>query len=162
MTNSWHWFFLHHVINTCHWFFLHHATNTCHWFFLHHVTKRSFGLDWEEAQFGLKTGKYALREKCPYSKLFWSVFSRIRIEYGPEYLRMRTLFTQWQTIKIFVFRHFHAVTCYYFYLQHLQLFKIRDLIAVNYSRKTLHRRCLAGFWIRLWKLCKFLDIVSNN
>ena len=23
-----------------------------------------------------------LREKCPYSELFWSVFSRIRIEYG--------------------------------------------------------------------------------
>ena len=24
----------------------------------------------------------SLREKCPYSKLFWSVFSRIRTEYG--------------------------------------------------------------------------------
>ena len=23
-----------------------------------------------------------LREKCPYSDLFWSAFSRIRIEYG--------------------------------------------------------------------------------
>ena len=29
-----------------------------------------------------------LREKCPYSELFWSVFSRIRTEYG-EILRMR-------------------------------------------------------------------------
>ena len=29
----------------------------------------------------------ALRKKCPYSELFSSVFSRIRIEYGPEYLR---------------------------------------------------------------------------
>ena len=26
-----------------------------------------------------------LRKKCPYSELFWSVFSRIRTEYG-EYL----------------------------------------------------------------------------
>ena len=25
---------------------------------------------------------HALREKCPYSELFWSVFSRIRAEYG--------------------------------------------------------------------------------
>ena len=30
----------------------------------------------------------ALRKKCPYSELFWSVFSRIRTEYG-EILRMR-------------------------------------------------------------------------
>ena len=26
--------------------------------------------------------RLALPEKCPYSKLFWSVFSRIRTEYG--------------------------------------------------------------------------------
>ena len=52
-----------------------------------------------------------LREKCPYSEFFWSVFSHIRSEYGeilrissytvrmrgkygPEKLRTRTLFTQ--------------------------------------------------------------------
>ena len=29
----------------------------------------------------------ALREKCPYSELFWSLFSRIRTEYG-EILRI--------------------------------------------------------------------------
>ena len=38
---------------------------------------------------------YALREKCPYSELFWSAFSRIRAEYGeilcisPYSIRMR-------------------------------------------------------------------------
>ena len=26
--------------------------------------------------------QYTLRKKCPYSELFWSLFSRIRIEYG--------------------------------------------------------------------------------
>ena len=26
----------------------------------------------------------SLRKKCPYSELFWSVFSRIRTKYGPE------------------------------------------------------------------------------
>ena len=39
--------------------------------------------------------KLSLREKCPYSELFWSVFSRIRTEYGeirsffPYSVRMR-------------------------------------------------------------------------
>ena len=36
----------------------------------------------------------ALREKCLYSEYFWSVFSRIRTEYEPEKLRIRTLFAQ--------------------------------------------------------------------
>ena len=35
-----------------------------------------------------------LLKKCQYSELFWSAFSRIQTEYGPEYLRIRTLFTQ--------------------------------------------------------------------
>ena len=57
---------------------------------------------------------HILRKRCPYSELFWSVFSSIRTEYGkidaphffafspnagkygPEKLRRRTLFTQWQ------------------------------------------------------------------
>ena len=54
---------------------------------------------------------HSLREKCPYSEFFWSVFFRIWTEYGeateylsvfgpnagkyrPEKLRIRTLFTQ--------------------------------------------------------------------
>ena len=36
-----------------------------------------------------------LCEKCPYSELFWSAFSFIQTEYGPEQLRIGTLFTQW-------------------------------------------------------------------
>ena len=39
----------------------------------------------------------SLREKCPYSELFWSAFPRIRIEYGcrkiPECWKMRTRIT---------------------------------------------------------------------
>ena len=38
--------------------------------------------------------KISLGEKCPYLEFFWSVFSSIRTEYGPEKLRTRTLFTQ--------------------------------------------------------------------
>ena len=33
-----------------------------------------------------------LREKCPYSEFFWSVFSQNAGKYGPEKLQMRTLF----------------------------------------------------------------------
>ena len=36
-----------------------------------------------------------LREKCPYSEFFWSVFSYIRTEYGPGKLRIRTISTPW-------------------------------------------------------------------
>ena len=58
-----------------------------------------------------KTAKQPLLKKCPYSKLFWSVLSRIRSEYaemlylsvfspnagkcGPEQRRIRTLFAQY-------------------------------------------------------------------
>ena len=37
----------------------------------------------------IKTNVQSLRKKCPYSELFWSVFSRIRTEYG-EILRKNT------------------------------------------------------------------------
>ena len=30
----------------------------------------------------MRNTKTSLPEKCPYSELFWSVFSRIRTEYG--------------------------------------------------------------------------------
>ena len=42
-----------------------------------------------------------LHEKCPYSELFWPVFSRIRTEYGPEQLQVRTFFTQytWNVLR---------------------------------------------------------------
>ena len=60
--------------------------------------------------------RHKLRKKCPYSELFWSVFSRIRIEYGEirsispysvrmrentdQKLRIRPLFMQWQEQSI--------------------------------------------------------------
>ena len=36
----------------------------------------------------------ALREKCPYSEFFWSVFSPNAGKYGPEKLRIWALFMQ--------------------------------------------------------------------
>ena len=37
---------------------------------------------------------------CPYSVFFWSVFSRIRTEYGPEKLRQLTIFAQCRRKKL--------------------------------------------------------------
>ena len=53
-----------------------------------------------------KIVKHALREKCPYSELFWSTFSSIRTEYG-EILAAVT----WTRI---------VIPCFYF------MFKMRN------------------------------------
>ena len=39
--------------------------------------------------------KISLRENCPYSEFFWSVFSPNAENLGPEKLQTRTLFTQY-------------------------------------------------------------------
>ena len=41
-----------------------------------------------------------MREKCSYSELFWSLFSRIRTKDGPEELRIQALFTQCRSAPI--------------------------------------------------------------
>ena len=61
-----------------------------------------------------------LREKCPYSDFFWSVFFRILTDtnarylsifspntgkYGPEKLRIRTFFTQCCPNRFYFYRH---------------------------------------------------------
>ena len=37
----------------------------------------------------------SLREKCPHSEFFWSVFSPNDGKYGPKKLKIQKLFTQW-------------------------------------------------------------------
>ena len=55
----------------------------------------------------------SLHKKSPYSEFFWSVFSRIRTEYGSEKLRTRTLFTQCIILKYIHFRGRVGVVPYY-------------------------------------------------
>ena len=56
--------------------------------------------------------KLALREKCPYSEFFWSVFSPNAGKYGPEKLWTQTLFTQCCVYWGFpVFQSFHLLLC---------------------------------------------------
>ena len=62
-------------------------------------------------------------EKCPYSQFFWSMFSRILIEYGPENLRIRTLFTKCKTgfyfyENVLIFTHFVPPVSFYTHCKH--------------------------------------------
>ena len=45
--------------------------------------------------------RYPLRGMCPYLQLFWFVFSPNAGKYGPESLRIGTLFTQWLILNNF-------------------------------------------------------------
>ena len=95
-----------------------------------------------------------LRGKCSHLDFFWSVFSSNRTEYGPEILRIRTLFTQckytisagtcncwafvllevngrftiWKSISIFII--------YYFYVRK-KTFNIQNTREVYYVVKHL-------------------------
>ena len=75
----------------------------------------------------------SLCEKCPYSRLLWSVFSRIRAEYGPEEYQIRTLFTQrmWFTYGDFT-------SCFLFTYS-------KDAHMVNPSRREKERKLIQIF-----------------
>ena len=65
------------------------ASNT--YWFLHIVDSKLEKVDYYH--FNVHS-KLTLREKYPYYEFFWSVFSCIRSEYGPEKLQIRKFFTQ--------------------------------------------------------------------
>ena len=64
----------------------------------------------------------SLCEKSSYSDFFWSVFFRIRTEYGPEKLRIRTFFTQYSWSEISE----SVVTSYYVEIQLFSALENKD------------------------------------
>ena len=54
--------------------------------------------------------KGTLLKKCLYSEFSWSLFSPNAGEYGPEKLRIPTLFSQWHAKKRFAFNDATKVT----------------------------------------------------
>ena len=54
-----------------------HYSPECRW-----PSKKFFLGSFQKMNAGTEKGQTVLREKCPYSEIFWSVFSRIRTEYG--------------------------------------------------------------------------------
>ena len=103
----------------------------------------------------------SLRKKCPDSELFWSVFSRIRTEYGkirstsPYSVRMRENADQsnseYKTVVVF---------CKWQRCSRTQsnikdgVFWWRWLKAL-FLQKTFNPRSLRGFWVRLWLVYDF-------
>ena len=57
----------------------------------------------------------SLREKCPYSDFFWSVFSRIRTEYGEYILRNQSKCGKIRTRKTPNTDTFHAIIYLFIY-----------------------------------------------
>ena len=93
-------------------------------------------------------GWRALSEKCPYLELFWSLSSRIRtvIRISSYSVRMQENTDQ----NIFKYGHFLRIVGWRPVqnpIKHLRL-----TITVNYFLKTLHLRCLIGFWICLLRI----------
>ena len=59
--------------------------------------------------------KTSMREKCPYSEFFWSVFSLTAGKYGPEKLRIWTLITQCVSF-VAEMRNYSCQWCYWDFL----------------------------------------------
>ena len=59
--------------------------------------------------------KTSMREKCPYSEFFWSVFSLTTGKYGPEKLRIWTLITQCVSF-VAEMRNYSCQWCYWDFL----------------------------------------------
>ena len=65
----------------------------CIWFYLINKTQRTGNNRW---LFKIGVGKKTLREKCPYSELFWSVFYRIGLNISPYSLFLRIQSECWK------------------------------------------------------------------
>ena len=58
----------------------------------HYISTGIIGSNGSNNQF-IPHQKQTLREKCPYSKFLWSVFSPNAGKYGPGKLQIQTFFT---------------------------------------------------------------------
>ena len=83
---SWRVFFLKFICQptSCHWFFLYPLIISENLWFCYIF--RGYKGD-------------PLREKCPYSEFFWTVFSLYAEKYWPEKLQIRTFFMQWPVAR---------------------------------------------------------------
>ena len=112
----------------------------------------------------------ALREKCPYSEIFWFVFSRIQTEYEPEKLRMRVLSPQFrakQNISFSIDNISESTTRKFLglvqYFVHTLLAYVHNYILKNSQCKIKQRLKMSGTGSAqklliaiFWKFCKFL------
>ena len=85
----------------------------------------TFANRWFQKMEDVYYARCSLRKKCPYSELFWSVFSGIRTEYG----EIRSMLEN--TVQNnFEYEHFSRSGCYYY--------KIFDIDNMDESDLTSH------------------------
>ena len=117
--------------------------------------------------------------ECPYTEFFWSVFSRIRTEYGeilhilfysgPEKLLIRTLFTQWK-LALCMQRSFintlGTEPCKYFHIRRSEynIFSSPDILSgkndvtsdkVTFKHQTKLFKKISGHPEFMWLLKQF-------
>ena len=102
-------------------------------------------------EFPLCNFNIALREKCPHSEFIWSVFFHIQSKcgkYGPEELRMRTLFTQWWLLKAVLRRSYTERFVWY---DLYDFYSVLKSLHTNLKRKNssyLLKTVSCKFWCR--------------
>ena len=96
--------------------------------------------------FGLNTGRYSFRKKCPYQEFFWSVFSRIRTECGlriqSECEKIRTLLAHYQFFRkvkqfLICLNKKHSLV----FSVKIVSQKLSSSVICNQSFRSSHQRC---------------------
>ena len=91
---------------------------------------------------------FSLRKKCPYAEIFWSVFSRIRIEYGeihrisPCLVQMRENTDQYNSEYEYIWR--------------------RDLFTVFYIKCSVKQYCVAKVLLAIWETFFYESTCNYN
>ena len=87
--------------------------------------------------------------KCPYSELFWCVFSRIRTEHGPEKLWIQSLFTLWLVLPNHMNKIMHIC----------DISNVTEITTLLISPILLNVSALRQHY---WKIMCIFDITNTN
>ena len=111
----------------------------------------------------------SLREKCPYSKFFWSAFSRFQSKCGkirPEKLRIRTFFMHCLPIKAATNQERSRESEFLSFISSFQLYYLYSCIQFSYIICILYKYFLylqkyMYFFLKILN-CSLLVIAMSN
>ena len=107
--------------------------------------------------------KVPLREKCPYSELFWSAFSRIRTEYGeiwiisPHSVQMRENTGQNNS----EYGHFLPRAPFLFPLEIQKSFRFSDFLMGDNKETAWNELTLKIYVLFVWIIAKLLIMLGK-